>query len=98
MDMLKPYITKDEPFGPIDSTDIDIRDVDVLEKLFEQHNRSRRAVPGPGGAESRDAPSSAARRARSNRVARNEETATSPTRCEGFASCCSSLRLGRSQV
>jgi len=37
-DMLRPYITKDEPFGPIDSTDIDIRDVDVLEKLFEQHN------------------------------------------------------------
>ena len=37
-DILKPYITRDEPFGPIDSTDIDIRDVDVLEKLFEQHN------------------------------------------------------------
>ena len=35
---LKPYITKDEPFGPIDSTDIDLKDVDVLEKLFEQHN------------------------------------------------------------
>ena len=37
-EMLKPYITRDEPFGPIDSTDIDIEDVDVLEKLFEQHN------------------------------------------------------------
>jgi hypothetical protein len=37
-EMLKLYITKDEPFGPIDSTDIDIEDVDVLEKLFEQHN------------------------------------------------------------
>ena len=37
-EMLKPYITKDEPFGPIDSTDIDIEDVDVLERLFEQHN------------------------------------------------------------
>lgn len=36
---LKPYITKDEPFGPIDSTDIDLRDVNALEKLFEQHNR-----------------------------------------------------------
>ncbi|HKJ38491.1 MAG TPA: hypothetical protein VJ972_06930 [Anaerolineales bacterium] len=36
--ILKPYITKDEPFGPIDSTDIDLDDVDVLEKLFEQHN------------------------------------------------------------
>jgi len=37
-EVLKPYITKDEPFGPIDSADIDIRDVEVLEKLFEQHN------------------------------------------------------------
>lgn len=37
-DNLKPYITKDEPFGPIDSSDIDLRDVDVLQKLFEQHN------------------------------------------------------------
>ena len=37
-EVLKPYITKDEPFGPIDSADIDIEDVDVLEKLFEQHN------------------------------------------------------------
>ena len=37
-DMIKPYITRDEPFGPIDSSDIDLRDVDVLQKLFEQHN------------------------------------------------------------
>lgn len=36
---MSPYITKDEPFGPIDSTDIDLRDVDALETLFEQHNR-----------------------------------------------------------
>jgi len=36
--LIKPYITKDEPFGPIDSTDIDPRDVVALEKLFEQHN------------------------------------------------------------
>ena len=32
------YITRDEPFGPIDSTDIDPRDAESLEKLFEQHN------------------------------------------------------------
>ena len=36
---IQPYITKDEPFGPIDSTDIDAKDVNALEKLFEQHNR-----------------------------------------------------------
>ncbi len=36
---MKPYITRDEPFGPIDSTDIDLRDINALEKLFEQHNR-----------------------------------------------------------
>jgi hypothetical protein len=38
-DPMQPYITKDEPFGPIDSTDIDPKDVNALEKLFEQHNR-----------------------------------------------------------
>lgn len=37
-DPMRPYITRDEPFGPIDSTDIDSRDVDALQKLFEQHN------------------------------------------------------------
>jgi len=36
---MQPYITRDEPFGPIDSTDIDAKDVDALQKLFEQHNR-----------------------------------------------------------
>jgi hypothetical protein len=36
---ITPYITRDEPFGPIDSTDIDLKDVNALEKLFEQHNR-----------------------------------------------------------
>ena len=36
--IIQPYITRDEPFGPIDSTDIDPQDVEALEKLFEQHN------------------------------------------------------------
>jgi len=35
---MKPYITKDEPFGPIDSTDISQKDVEAQQKLFEQHN------------------------------------------------------------
>jgi hypothetical protein len=35
---IQPYITKDEPFGPIDSTDIDPKDVSVSQMLFEQHN------------------------------------------------------------
>ena len=39
MNPVQPYITKDEPFGPIDSTDIDSRDIPVIEKLFEQHNQ-----------------------------------------------------------
>lgn len=37
-DTLRPYITKDEPFGPIDSVDIDPRDTDVMNRLFERHN------------------------------------------------------------
>ena len=39
MDTVRPYITKDEPFGPIDSTDIDSNDIDALRLLFEQQNR-----------------------------------------------------------
>jgi hypothetical protein len=35
---MKPYISRDEPFGPIDSTDIDPKDVAALQELFEQHN------------------------------------------------------------
>jgi hypothetical protein len=37
-DAIRPYITKDEPFGPIDSVDIDPKDVNVMKWLFEQHN------------------------------------------------------------
>ena len=32
------YITKDEPFGPIDSGDIDSSDLKALMMLFEKHN------------------------------------------------------------
>jgi hypothetical protein len=35
---IRPYITKDEPFGPIDSVDIDPKDTDVMNRLFERHN------------------------------------------------------------
>ncbi|MDQ2691628.1 MAG: hypothetical protein M3Y68_06325 [Chloroflexota bacterium] len=38
IDTLRPYITKDEPFGPIDSVDIDPKDTDVMNRLFERHN------------------------------------------------------------
>ena len=34
----KPYITKDEPYGPIDSIDIDSHDVKAIKLLFETHN------------------------------------------------------------
>jgi hypothetical protein len=37
-DTIRPYITNDEPFGPIDSVDIDPKDVEVMKLLFEQHN------------------------------------------------------------
>ncbi len=37
-DTIRPYITKDEPFGPIDSADIDPKDIDVMDRLFESHN------------------------------------------------------------
>jgi len=36
---MNDYITQDEPFGPIDTVDIDDGDIDVLQALFEQHNR-----------------------------------------------------------
>ncbi len=35
---VRPYITKDEPFGPIDSGDIDSSDLKALLMLFEKHN------------------------------------------------------------
>jgi len=37
---IRPYITKDEPFGPIDSGDIDSKDLKALLMLFEKHNWS----------------------------------------------------------
>lgn len=37
-DTFRPYITKDEPFGPIDSVDIDPKDVEAMNGLFERHN------------------------------------------------------------
>src|SRR3990172_5437507 len=38
LDTVRPYITRDEPFGPIDSIDIDANDLGALKLLFEQHN------------------------------------------------------------
>jgi hypothetical protein len=38
LNAISPYITKDEPFGPIDSVDIDSHDLNALKLLFEQHN------------------------------------------------------------
>jgi hypothetical protein len=35
---VRPYITSDEPFGPIDSGDIDSHDLKALLMLFERHN------------------------------------------------------------
>jgi hypothetical protein len=35
---IQPYITKDEPFGPIDSGDIEATDLKALLMLFEKHN------------------------------------------------------------
>src|SRR5215207_6662173 len=37
-DTIRPYITKDEPFGPIDSVDFDPKDTEVMNRLFERHN------------------------------------------------------------
>ena len=38
LDTIRPYITRDEPFGPIDSVDIDANDIQAPKHLFEQHN------------------------------------------------------------
>ncbi len=38
LDAVSPYITRDEPFGPIDSVDIDSSDLTALKLLFEVHN------------------------------------------------------------
>jgi hypothetical protein len=38
LDTIRPYITNDEPFGPIDSGDINANDIPALKLLFEQHN------------------------------------------------------------
>jgi hypothetical protein len=37
-DTIRTYITKNEPFGPTNSADIDAKDVDVMNRLFERHN------------------------------------------------------------
>ena len=39
LDLIKPYITEDQPFGPIDSYEIGSADIDVLRLLFEKQNR-----------------------------------------------------------
>jgi hypothetical protein len=38
LNTIRPYITRDEPFGPIDSIDIDSGDVRAIGLLFEPHN------------------------------------------------------------
>ncbi len=38
LEPIKPYITRDEPFGPIDSFDIEASDVRAIQLLFEPHN------------------------------------------------------------
>ncbi|MBL8089374.1 MAG: hypothetical protein JNJ43_03550 [Anaerolineales bacterium] len=38
LNSIRPYITKDEPFGPIDSIDIESNDVKAIQYLFEKHN------------------------------------------------------------
>jgi len=42
---IRPYITKDEPFGPIDSGDIDSSDLKALLMLFEKHNWIYKNLP-----------------------------------------------------
>jgi hypothetical protein len=44
IEKLRNYINHDEPFGPIDAVDIDENDVEVMEALFEQHNRLYREL------------------------------------------------------
>jgi hypothetical protein len=39
LSLLKPYITKEQPFGPIDSYEIASDDIEVLKLLFEKQNR-----------------------------------------------------------
>ena len=38
LDTIRPYITRDEAFGPINSIDIASTDIKALEQLFQQHN------------------------------------------------------------
>lgn len=38
LNTIRPYITKDEPFGPIDSIDIESSDIKAIKLLFEKHN------------------------------------------------------------
>ncbi len=42
---IRPYITRDEPFGPIDSGDIDSGDLKALLMLFEKHNWIYKNLP-----------------------------------------------------
>src|SRR5688572_28210648 len=46
LDLLKPYITKDQPFGPIDSIKIDCTDIEVLSLLFEKQSRVYKSFRG----------------------------------------------------
>ncbi len=39
LSLLQPYITKDEPFGPIDAFEIGATDIEVLKLLFDKQNR-----------------------------------------------------------
>ena len=44
LELIKPYITKDEPFGPIDAFDISSQDSKVLSYLFEKQNNIYRGL------------------------------------------------------
>lgn len=39
LSLLQPYISKDEPFGPIDAFEIGATDIEVLKMLFDKQNR-----------------------------------------------------------